>query len=125
MKLGLKKKQEREIVRVLVHCAGQEKRYNPYYGFIGEKLIQYSYDFKITFQYAFWDFLKSISDFELEVTAKLIRKISNMARLLSHLISLRAMSIVVLRVIFWFSVSLEANGSDSQLCRINVRPDLV
>ena len=98
MKLGLKKKQEREIVRVLVHCAGQERRYNPYYGLIGEKLCQYSYDFKITFQYAFWDFLKGLSDFELDVTQSLVRKISNMARLVSHLISIDTMSILVLRV---------------------------
>jgi nucleolar MIF4G domain-containing protein 1 len=98
MKLNLKKRQERDIVRVIMHCCSQEKRYNPYYGLIGEKLCQFSYDYKVTFQYAVWDLLKSLSNFDLNMKSSQIRKISNSARLLSHLVTLGAISVITLRV---------------------------
>ena len=34
VKLGLKGKQEREMVRVVLDCCGQEKFYNPYYAHV-------------------------------------------------------------------------------------------
>ncbi|KAI8058192.1 armadillo-type protein [Syncephalis plumigaleata] len=54
MKLGLKEVQEREIARVLLHCCGQEKVFNPYYVLVAERVL--------TFQYALWDFLRELGE---------------------------------------------------------------
>ena len=37
-KLALKRNQEREIPKVLIHCATMEPSWNPYYGVLGNKL---------------------------------------------------------------------------------------
>ncbi|KLO12747.1 ARM repeat-containing protein [Schizopora paradoxa] len=60
--LKLKEIQQREIIRVLLHCCGNEKAYNPYYAIIGHNLCQQSHSHKITLQFCFWDFLRSIGE---------------------------------------------------------------
>ncbi len=35
--LGLRNNQDREIMHVAAHCCLQEKKYNPYYGYIVSK----------------------------------------------------------------------------------------
>ncbi|RKP24988.1 MA3 domain-containing protein [Syncephalis pseudoplumigaleata] len=62
MKLGLKEVQEREIARVLLHCCGQEKVFNPYYVLVAERVCGYKHGFKVTFQYALWDFLRELGE---------------------------------------------------------------
>ena len=120
VKLGLKEVQEREMVHVLIDCCLQENAYNPYYAFLGQKLCEFkrSHQVKwgegvwvwmsvywyglacnvfvscliqVTFQYSFWDRFKV-----LESLSKLNR--ANLVKLLSHLISTKALSIAVLRV---------------------------
>jgi nucleolar MIF4G domain-containing protein 1 len=39
-RLELKGQQDREIVRVLVDCCGQEKAYNPYYALTGARFCE-------------------------------------------------------------------------------------
>ncbi len=39
--LGLKPVQEREMVHVLVDCCLQEKVFNPYYAYLGQKLCEF------------------------------------------------------------------------------------
>jgi hypothetical protein len=41
LRLGLRGPVEREIVRVLIDCAGQEAVYNVFYGAVGVKLCNY------------------------------------------------------------------------------------
>ena len=41
LRLSLRGPAEREVVRVLVDCAGQEAVYNPFYGVVGAKLCSY------------------------------------------------------------------------------------
>ena len=41
MRLNLKKTQQREIIRVLMHCCLNEKTYNPYYALLAQRLIKY------------------------------------------------------------------------------------
>lgn len=41
LRLGLRGPVEREVVRVLLDCAGQETTYNPFYGAVGAKLCGY------------------------------------------------------------------------------------
>ncbi|KAG0287627.1 suppressor of glycerol defect [Linnemannia gamsii] len=60
IKLNLKEVQQREIVRVLLHCAGNEMVHNPYYTLVGQRLCQHDHSFKITFQYSLWDLLREM-----------------------------------------------------------------
>lgn len=50
MRLNLRGSAEREIVRVLLDCAGQEATYNPYYAAVAARLCAYHHSFKFTFQ---------------------------------------------------------------------------
>jgi len=61
MKLQLKKKQEFEIPKVLIHCAGAEKSYNPYYTLIAKRLCG---DPKLrkSFQFSLWDLFKQMGE---------------------------------------------------------------
>ncbi|TIB41977.1 hypothetical protein E3P86_00595 [Wallemia ichthyophaga] len=60
--LGLSEVQQREIVRVIVHCAGNEKRYNPYYTMVASHLLSQSHSTRITLQYVMWDFLRELGE---------------------------------------------------------------
>ncbi|KAG9249151.1 hypothetical protein BJ878DRAFT_431771 [Calycina marina] len=61
MKLRLKKKQEFEIPKVLIHCAGAEKSYNPYYTLIAKRLCG---DNRLTksFQFSLWDLFTQMGE---------------------------------------------------------------
>lgn len=56
-KLQLKKSQEREIPRILIHCVSVEPSWNPYYGLLAHKLSA-AHSYRKTFQFMFWDILK-------------------------------------------------------------------
>lgn len=58
-KLRLKKAQEREIPKILLHCVSIEKVSNPYYSFLANKLCS-SHSLRKTFQFCFWDFMKEV-----------------------------------------------------------------
>lgn len=74
--LNLTEVQQREIIRVSLHCSGnvsvvcvpiydaeivlQEKSYNPYYTLVCQHLCQDSHSYKITLQYWLWDFLRDL-----------------------------------------------------------------
>ena len=60
LKLGLNTKQEREIVRVLVDCCGQEKNYNPFYASLGKMFCEMDSQFRFTFQLSFWDVFQQV-----------------------------------------------------------------
>lgn len=47
--------QEREIIRVLIDCAGQEAAYNPFYAYLAGRLCEYHDKYKFTLQLTFWD----------------------------------------------------------------------
>ncbi|KAI3641129.1 hypothetical protein MIR68_000859 [Amoeboaphelidium protococcarum] len=105
MKLGLKDRQEREIVRMILYCCQKEKIYNPFYGALAERLCQSSHSHKVTLQYAIWDFIK-----ELQSTSNVsARKISHVANLTAQLIKAYSLSMSVLKVID-FSSALSAIG---------------
>ncbi|CAD0028878.1 unnamed protein product [Aureobasidium pullulans] len=61
LKLGFKKAQELEIPRVLVHCAGAEATYNPYYTLIAKKLCGEKRMLK-AFQFGLWDIFKRMGE---------------------------------------------------------------
>ncbi|KAF6754394.1 MIF4G/MA4 domain-containing protein [Ephemerocybe angulata] len=60
--LNLTEVQQREIVRVLLHCCGNEKSYNPYYALIAQHLCKQSHSYKITIQFCLWDFLRDLGE---------------------------------------------------------------
>ncbi|TQS34624.1 hypothetical protein Golomagni_04985 [Golovinomyces magnicellulatus] len=64
-KLRLKKLQEYEIPKVLIHCATSEKHYNPYYALIARKLCE-DKKLKMSFQYCLWDIFKRLEESEEE-----------------------------------------------------------
>ena len=93
VRLNLKGKQDREIVRVLVHCCGQEKSYNPFYAFLAVRLCEFQSKAKFTFQLSFWDFFKQLDD------KTKTRKAANMGKLLAHLVFENVLSIMVLKAL--------------------------
>jgi nucleolar MIF4G domain-containing protein 1 len=54
--------QQREFVRVTLHCCGMEGEYNPYYTLVLNNLCANSYDHRFTLQYAVWDLLRELDD---------------------------------------------------------------
>ncbi|PLW14592.1 hypothetical protein PCASD_20191 [Puccinia coronata f. sp. avenae] len=63
--LGLNSVQQREIIRVLLHCLGKERNYNPYYTMIGQKLASESRSIQITMQFLLWDFFRELGEKEV------------------------------------------------------------
>ncbi|KAJ3714199.1 hypothetical protein C8R42DRAFT_726684 [Lentinula raphanica] len=60
--LKLTEVQQREIIRVALHCCGNEKVYNPYYALVCQHLCTISHSYKITLQYCLWDFLRDLGE---------------------------------------------------------------
>jgi nucleolar MIF4G domain-containing protein 1 len=60
-KLNLKRSQETEIPRVIVHCAGSEKTYNPYYTVLARRVCA-DHKTRKSFQFALWDIFKSLGE---------------------------------------------------------------
>ncbi|PCH42403.1 hypothetical protein WOLCODRAFT_132368 [Wolfiporia cocos MD-104 SS10] len=54
--------QQREIIRVILHCCGNEKSYNPYYTLVGQHLCRTSHSHRITLQFCLWDFLRDLGE---------------------------------------------------------------
>jgi len=94
-RLKLKGAEEREVVRVLLDCAGQEATYNPYYSLVAAALCGYHQSYRFTFQLAFWDFFKALEDAAVTST----RRLYNLSRLLAHLINGFALSFAVVKVL--------------------------
>ncbi|KAH8661372.1 hypothetical protein BGZ60DRAFT_530328 [Tricladium varicosporioides] len=90
LKLKLKKVQEYEIPKVLIHCAGAEKSYNPYYTLIAQKICG-DRRLKTAFQYCLWDLFRKMDESdEDEVTedneAIDTRQLVNLAKMFGTLI---------------------------------------
>ncbi|KAJ4320569.1 hypothetical protein N0V94_003327 [Neodidymelliopsis sp. IMI 364377] len=105
-KLNLKKAQEVEIPKVIIHCAGAEKVYNPYYTVLARKVCS-DHKTRKSFQFALWDIFKSLgenqdggadSDDEGDDTKEVsLRKIVNQGKLYGTLIAKRVLSITSLK----------------------------
>ncbi|KAK7208268.1 hypothetical protein BZA70DRAFT_273287 [Myxozyma melibiosi] len=59
MSLKLKRVQEREIPRVVLHCCGNEKDFNPFYAYVSAELCK-QHSVKKTFQFSLWDYFKEL-----------------------------------------------------------------
>lgn len=61
LKLRLKKAEEVEIPRVILHCAGCEDLYNPYYTALARKFCT-DHKSRKTFQFALWDIFRKLGE---------------------------------------------------------------
>jgi nucleolar MIF4G domain-containing protein 1 len=107
-KLNLKRSQETEIPRVIVHCAGSEKTYNPYYTVLARKVCA-DHKNRKSFQFSLWDIFKSLgerqdgaedSDDEEESAtseSQSLRKLVNQGKLYGTLIGRKALPITSLK----------------------------
>jgi nucleolar MIF4G domain-containing protein 1 len=76
----LKNRTERETVRVLMDCCGNEKSFNKYYSHLACRICEFQPQAKFSFQLAFWDAFKTIDSTEP-------RKSANLAKLLFYLVA--------------------------------------
>jgi nucleolar MIF4G domain-containing protein 1 len=106
LKLRLKRSQEQEIPRVLLHCAGAEEKYNPYYTLIAKRLCA-DKRMKMAFQFSLWDFYKrmgeqadELDDDEGDDGGDLpLKEIVNTARMFGNLIADGTMSLGILKTL--------------------------
>lgn len=105
MKLRLKRSQELEIPKVLIHCAGAEKVYNPFYTFLSRRVCS-DKKLKMSFQFSLWDLFKQMGEGEDEPKeydeddeGKLrLRSLVNLARMFGVLIAEGGLGLGVLKV---------------------------
>ncbi|KAI8909537.1 armadillo-type protein [Gorgonomyces haynaldii] len=96
LKLSLKNKQEREIIRVLVHCCQQEKVYNPYYRLVLQQFLERDYAYMITMQYCLWDSFKLMQ--EQEKTQDNLLRTSHLAKMAGDLVKAKCLQLSFLKV---------------------------
>lgn len=89
-KLNLKKKQEREIVKVLTQLCLNEQTYNHFYTLLAQHLCRLQNHFKFSFQYTLWDYLKVLSKLE-------ISQINNLAKMFGTLIGSQTLPLAFLK----------------------------
>lgn len=95
-KLKLNAKQSREIARVIMHCCGQEKTYNPYYGLVANALVVSDKEFSRTFMYCLWDTFKEVTT-DSSSPALDVRRLSNLAKFFAFLIAQNALNFCALK----------------------------
>lgn len=90
LKMKLNKKQQQEIAVVVVESCAQEEKFNKYYAYLAANLIKLRSTLKYSFQYAFWDHFKQLESYGL-------RKIANLAKMLSFLVLRKDMGLQALK----------------------------
>ncbi|XP_026148323.1 nucleolar MIF4G domain-containing protein 1 [Mastacembelus armatus] len=92
LRMGLKDKQEREIVHVLMDCCLQEKAFNAFYAVLGEKICSHDRRFQMTFQFSLWDKFKELSNLPNS-------NFNNLVQLVTHFLQRKCLSLSILKVI--------------------------
>ena len=75
----LQNRSERDAVRVLMECCGNEKSYNKFYGHLAARICEFQPQSKFSLQLAYWDAFKQFEQMDA-------RKVANFAKLLFHLV---------------------------------------
>ena len=75
----LQNRSERDTVRVLMECCGNEKSYNKFYGHLAARICEFQPQSKFSLQLAYWDVFKQFDSIGA-------RKVANLAKLLFHLV---------------------------------------
>ncbi|XP_070167373.1 nucleolar MIF4G domain-containing protein 1 homolog [Polyergus mexicanus] len=90
--LGLKNQQQREVIYVILNCCTQEKKFNPYYAILAQRLCDSDRKYQLTIQYALWDKLKILDDLNT-------KQLTNLAKFLTHLFLGKGLPLSVLKVV--------------------------
>ncbi|XP_018405133.1 PREDICTED: nucleolar MIF4G domain-containing protein 1 homolog [Cyphomyrmex costatus] len=90
--LGLKNQQQREIIHVILNCCIQEKKFNPYYTVLAQRLCDSDRKYQLTIQYALWDKLKTLDDLNT-------KQLTNLAKFLTLLFLGKGLPLSILKVI--------------------------
>ncbi|KAH8278276.1 hypothetical protein KR044_009428 [Drosophila immigrans] len=90
--LHLQLKDQRTVAYVIIHCALNERRSNPYYAHLALKFCQYNRKFQLAFQFASWDRINDI-----ETLSKM--QIRHLASFLQQLILSAGLQLSVLKVV--------------------------
>ncbi|KAL8915521.1 MAG: hypothetical protein Q9171_000086 [Xanthocarpia ochracea] len=107
MNLGLKKKQEPEIAKVIIHCTGVEEAYNPYYALLSRRLCSFGRNYKMAFQFSVWALFKRLGDGTDDDPDEAgedretlpMRSIVNLAKLFGTLVAEGALTLNILKVL--------------------------
>ncbi|KAK6905960.1 hypothetical protein I203_106795 [Kwoniella mangroviensis CBS 8507] len=101
--LKLSDVQQREFVRVALHCCGLEQTYNPYYTLILSNLCSNSYDHRFTLQYALWDFIRELESGSGESTKlkkqKQKQRQENIAKAIGYVVGRGGLDLTVFKAI--------------------------
>ncbi|CAK6969300.1 nucleolar MIF4G domain-containing protein 1 [Scomber scombrus] len=92
LRMGLKDKQEREIVHVLMDCCLQEKTFNAFYAVLGEKFCSQDRRFQMTFQFSLWDKFKELPNLPSST-------LNNLVQLVTRFFQKKCLSLSILKVI--------------------------
>ncbi|BEI81480.1 hypothetical protein CcaverHIS002_0206400 [Cutaneotrichosporon cavernicola] len=92
--------QQRDFVRVALHCVGMETTYNPYYTLVLNNLCANSYDHRFTLQYALWDLLRELADGGVDDT-----RASHVARALAFLIARGSVDLTIFKAVEFTDIS--------------------
>lgn len=106
MTLALRKSQEPEIAKVIVHCAGVEQAYNPYYSLLSRRLCAARGKYKMAFQFSLWRIFKRLgdgpdddhADAEEDSGMLPMRSIVNLARMFGALVADGGLTLNILKV---------------------------
>jgi nucleolar MIF4G domain-containing protein 1 len=90
------KKDEREILRVILLCSGVEETYNPYYTLLAAKLCE-SKSHRYSFLYALWDNVRELDNFGA-------RRVFNLAKLVAGVLERSKVGLSVLKIVEWKSI---------------------
>lgn len=106
LKLHLKKAQQLEVPKVLIHCASAEKSYNPYYTLLARQLCA-DRKLRMAFQFSLWDFFKRLGEGQEEEGADGddaqeldMRAIVNVAKMYGSLVAAGGQGLSLLKVYY-------------------------
>lgn len=110
LKLRMKRAQEFEIPRVLIHCAMEEEAHNPYYTLIARRLCaETGRRLKVSFMFALWNVFKKMGesgdadedepdfDPEDEETSVSMKAVVNLAKMYSMLVADGTLTLGILK----------------------------
>lgn len=106
MNLRLKKTQEPEIAKVIMHCAGVEQAYNPYYSLLARRLCASRGNYKMAFQFSLWGIFKRLGDgpddeqYEAQEDRETLpmRNVVNLAKMFGTLVAEGGLTLNILKV---------------------------
>ncbi|KAL2313195.1 eIF4 binding protein [Schizosaccharomyces pombe] len=108
LKLHLKRNQLPEIAYVILHCVGNEKLYNPFYGLVALKCCTLQHNLKKSFQFSLWDFFNELQpDDDSEEREISMRRIVNLAKLYASLVIEAAQPLTILKHVDFMAINAQ------------------